>query len=41
MGIKSMSEADLLAVKKCSKTVVSLDIMLGLSTARLCSLKRS
>ena len=27
--------------KKCSETVVGLDIMLGFSTARLCSLKRS
>ena len=29
------------SVKKCSETIVGLDIMLGFSTARMCSLKRS
>ena len=42
MGIDCMSLAVwLVAVRKCSAAVVGLDLVLGLSMVRRCSLKRS
>ena len=40
-GISVMSFAEWSLVRKCSETVVSLEILDGLSTCLWCSLKRS
>ena len=41
MGINCMSLAVWLEDRKCSAAVVGLDLVLGLSIVRRCSLKRS